>query len=150
MTETETTAESLSLPQQRDIEVIAELKRAHGQARMTDVAESLGVRLPSASEAVKRLVANGLALRPARSEVALTQEGQRIARELDLRHQALKRFMVNVMAMDPEHADTLACRVEHCVDSDFAKRLVDVEGFMEREHPDTIAAIADYVRKRQD
>ena len=149
MTETETTAESLSLPQQRYIEVIAELNAVQGRARMTDVAERLGVRLPSASEAVKRLVANGLALRPARSEVALTQEGQRIAHQLDARHQALKRFMVNMMAMDTDRADTLACRVEHCVDTEFAKRLVDLVAFMEREHPDTITAIADHVRKEQ-
>ncbi len=143
------TAESLSLPQQRYIEVIAELQRERGQARMTDVAERLEVRLPSASEAVKRLVAHGLALRNSRSDVGLTSSGQQIAEQLDERHQALRRFMVDVMAMEATHADELACRVEHCVDREFVERLVDVGGLLEQKYPEALAAIADHVRKRR-
>ncbi len=149
MVEKHDAAESLSLPQQRYIEVIAELQREQGQARMTDVAERLDVRLPSASEAVKRLVEHGLALRNARSDVGLTRSGQQIADQLDGRHQSLRRFMVDVMAMDATRADELACRVEHCVDREFVERLVEVGEVLEQKYPETLAGITEHVRKRR-
>ncbi len=149
MVEVTHSLEDLSLPQQRYIEIIAELKREHGQARMTDIAARLGVRLPSVSEAVKRLVENGLASRNERSDVGLTGRGQQVAEQLDERHQALKRFMVNVMAMDEGRADTLACRVEHSVDGEFAERLVAMAGLLEREYPEALAGIAEHVRRKR-
>jgi DtxR family Mn-dependent transcriptional regulator len=141
-------AESLSLPQQRYIEVIAGLIHEHGQARMTAVAERLEVQLPSASEAVKRLVENGLASRNARFDIGLTRKGKRIAEQLDTRHQALKRFMVDVMAMEGTRADELACRIEHSVDKEFTERLLAVAGLLEREYPEALAGIAVHVRNR--
>jgi len=138
----------LSLPQQQYVEVIDELVREAGLARITDVAERLDVRLPSASQVVKRLVDNGLAVRNERLEVGLTARGRMIAEHLDRRHQALRRFMVDVMAMDADRADELACRIEHCVDGRFAERLVDLAEFLEREYPWAIKGIADHVRDK--
>ncbi len=140
------TSDTLSLPHQRYIEVIDGLVRESGVARITDVAERLDVRLPSASQVVKRLVDNGLAARNERLEVELTPKGRTIAEHLHRRHQALKRFMVDVMAMDARRADELACRVEHCVDGQFAERLVDLSEFLEKEYPWTIKGIAEHVR----
>lgn len=141
-------SDTLSLPQQRYIEVIDGLVRESGVARITDVAERLDVRLPSASQVVKRLVDNGLAARNDRLEVDLTPKGRTIAERLDRRHQALKRFMLDVMAMDANRADELACRVEHCVDGQFAERLVDLAEFLEKEYPWAIKGIADHVRSK--
>ncbi len=148
MVEKEVGRKTLSLPQQRYIEVIDGLVRESGVARITDVAERLDVRLPSASQVVKRLVDNGLAARNERLEVELTAKGRMIAEHLDRRHQALKRFMVDVMAMDEKRADEVACRVEHCVDGQFAERLVDLAEFLEQEYPWTLKGIADHVRGR--
>lgn len=143
-----TTPESLSLPQQRYVEVIAGLLRERGMARVKDVAERLGVSLPSVSEAVKRLLELGIVDRDARRGIVLTESGRRVAGHLEDRHQALKRFMVEVMAMEPERADDVACRVEHCVDREFSSRLVDLAGFLEKEYPWTLRGIAEHVQKR--
>jgi DtxR family Mn-dependent transcriptional regulator len=139
--------EDLSLAQQRYVEVIGGLIRDKGRARTTDVAEALQVSLPSVSEAVKRLVRQGIAVRAGRFEIGLSEEGSRIAGQLESRHGALRRFMVDVMAMKKERADEVACRVEHCVDGDFAERLRKLAEFLEREYPETLQGIADYVRK---
>ncbi len=140
------TRQTLSLPQQRYIEVIDELMREQGAARVTDIAARLDVRLPSASQAVKRLVENGLATRNAQLEVELTRNGRGIAGQLQRRHHALRRFMVEVMAMEHGRADELACRIEHCVDGQFAERLVDLAEFLEQEYPWAVKGIADHVR----
>lgn len=139
-------AESLSLPQQNYVEVIAQLVRNEGHARTTDVAERLGVSLPSASEAVKRLAQLGLVERRSRFQILLTGKGKRIADGLERRHRALKAFMVNVMAMREDKADEVACRVEHCVDGEFAERLRRLAEFLEQEYPWTLKGIADHVR----
>jgi DtxR family Mn-dependent transcriptional regulator len=138
--------DDLSLPQQNYIEVIAELIRDAGHARATDVAELLGVSLPSVSEAVKRLAELGLVERKSRFEISLSAGGRRIAQQLQRRHQALKRFMTEVMAMNEEKADQVACRVEHCVDGEFAERLRTLAEFLEREYPWTLKGIADHLR----
>jgi DtxR family Mn-dependent transcriptional regulator len=138
----------LSLPRQRYVEVIGELARAGGTARMTDVAQRISVSLPSASEAVKRLVEIGIASRGSHLEIELTEKGRRMADQLEQRHQALQRFMVEVMAMDPAAADELACRLEHAASKDFAERLIDPAQFLEQEYPWAIAAIATHVRNR--
>ncbi len=141
--------ESLSLPQQQYVEAIDELLREQGKARLTDVAGRMSVSLPSASEAVKRLVEMGIASRKADHGIDLTSEGRRIAGQLDRRHQALKRFMVDVMAMASDRADDVACRMEHCVDKEFTDRLLDLARFLEQEYPWAIKGIASHVRDKR-
>jgi DtxR family Mn-dependent transcriptional regulator len=140
----------LSLRQQKYMEVIGELVREKGQSSSTDVAKQMGVSLPSVSEAVKRLVELGLARRESRFEIGLTRAGERIATQLEERHRVLKRFMVEVMAMDKKKADEVACRVEHCIDKEFAERLKRLAEFLEQEYPWTLKGIAEYVHTSQE
>lgn len=141
--------DSLSLPQQRYIETIAELVRQAGQARMTDVAARLGVSLPSASETVKRLVELGFARRVEHQGINLTAAGTHVAAQLDRRHYALRGFITNVMAMGVEKADEIACRVEHCVDKEFTDRLLELEEYLEQYHPHALRDIAQHFDKRR-
>ena len=139
--------EDISIPQQRYIESISELGAESGYVRTSDLAEHLDVSLPSVSEAVKRLVGLGLALRKSRSEIGLTKEGRKIAAQLTRRQKALERFMVDVMLMKPRKASSMACRIEHFVDREFADRLSDVVEFLERERPEALKEIADHLRR---
>ncbi len=140
--------ESLSLSQQQYVEAIASLVRDKGRARTTDVARILGVRLPSVTEAVRRLNSLGLTLRRSRFEIALTPRGWRIAEQLDGRQAALRRFMVEILAMPPELADEVACRVEHCVDRGFADRLAALADYMATRDPAARRKAADYIAAR--
>lgn len=139
--------ESISLPQQRYIESIAELGGKGGYVRTSDLAERLGVSLPSVSEAVKRLVGLGLAIRKSRSQIGLSNEGRRIAAQLERRQAALERFMVDVMSMKPAKANRMACRIEHFVDREFADRLLNLAEFLENKRPETLKEIAERLRK---
>ncbi len=138
---------AVSLPKQNYIESIADLVRERGRARTTDLAERLGISLPSVSEAVKRLVKLGFAVRKSRFEIGLTTKGRAIARQLEHRQNALRRFMVEVMAMRPHRADEMACRIEHFVDREFSDRLLELAEFMEHRHPRTLKRISDHLKK---
>jgi DtxR family Mn-dependent transcriptional regulator len=138
--------EQLPLPQQQYIEVIAALVREKGRARMTDVAARLAVKPPSASEAVRRLTEQGLTTHASRARVGLTAAGKRIAERLDYRHRTLRAFVADVMGMDPADADTVACRVEHCVDKRFTDRLLALVQILVEEHPRTLAHIVRRMR----
>ena len=82
--------ERVSLPQQRYIESILELGGRDGYVCTSELAAHLDVRLPSVSEAVKRLVKRGFAVRKSRFEIGLTERGRRIAEQLDRRQKALE------------------------------------------------------------
>ena len=84
--------DEISLPQQRYVESILELGGRDGYVRTSELAAHLDVRLPSVSEAVKRLVKRGLAVRKSRFEIGLTERGRRIAEQLERRQEALERF----------------------------------------------------------
>lgn len=140
--------EALSLPQQRYVETIEELCRTTGSAHTSDLAMRMNVRMPSVSEAVTRLVSQGVAKRNSRHTIELTPKGRAIAEQLKQRHKALLLFMTEVMAMEPARADAMACRIEHCVDKEFADRLLMLAGFLERNHPDLLKAIARHVKRQ--
>ena len=50
--------------------------------------------------------------------------------------------------METARADDLACRVEHCVDRRFTDRLVKLARFLEKEHPETLRAIAKHLSRK--
>ena len=141
--------EDLSLAQQRYVERIDELCRVNGHAHTSDLASGLGVSMPSVTEAVSRLSERGVAIRRPGHEIVLTEHGARIAEQLSRRHLALRRFMTEVMAMEPERADQVACRVEHCVDADFAERLSRMAELLEAEYPWALKGIAQAARESE-
>ena len=140
--------EGISLAQQRYVESISELGADTGYVRTSDLAEHLDVSLPSVSEAVKRLVRLGFAVRKSRSEIGLTGEGRIIAAQLERRQAALERFMVDVMLMKPARASEMACRIEHFVDREFANRLLCLAEFLGNKSPETLKEIADHLRRK--
>jgi Mn-dependent DtxR family transcriptional regulator len=115
--------QELSPKQQAYVETIDELANDNGAARISDVADKLHVSPPSVSEAVGRLVKQGLAVRKSWHEIELSGRGRAIAATLTGRHRALLRFMTDVLGMNPEDADKDACRVEHCISREFGARL---------------------------
>lgn len=136
--------DNLSLPQQKYLEVIAELGERLEWIRITDIAKEMHVKPPSVSEEVKRMEKQGLVKRGPRKEVVLSNTGQELAGQLERRHKALQRFMVSMMAMDKSAADELACRIEHSVSREFADRLGALMEYMEKRHP---AVIKDMARR---
>jgi DtxR family Mn-dependent transcriptional regulator len=114
---------NLSLPRQNYLETIFALCEEHGHAHGKAIAGLLGVSMPSVSEALRGLAAEGVIHYRQRQAVTLTPKGTAIARELALRHAVLATFYERILGCTHKRADEIACRVEHVVDADLINRM---------------------------
>ncbi len=109
-------------------EMIDDLIREHGEARLTDIARLMGVAHPTAAKAVARLKREGLAVsRPYRG-VFLTDAGIAMAERVRLRH----RIVVDVLkalGVPDEAAEMDAEGIEHHVSE---QTLAAFEAFLQR------------------
>jgi Mn-dependent DtxR family transcriptional regulator len=74
------------------LERIAELTEAKGSARVTDLAEALGLRPSSVSNMVRRLAARGLVNYERYRGFTLTDKGRTVAAHIKARHEILTQF----------------------------------------------------------
>lgn len=122
----------LSSTQEDYLESIFKLEETLGAARSRDIAEDLGVSRSTVTSALKGLAARGLVEYEPYSLVRLTEAGKVIARDIAHRHFILGEFFHRVLQLEPEHADAVACKVEHAVDQDVIKRLGQFVLYIER------------------
>ena len=96
------------------VEVILDLTEEEGEARMTEIANRLGVAHPTVAKALRRLESNGLVnLRPYRS-LTLTTTGKELAVKCRSRHKAVVAFLI-ALGLDEVTADSEAEGIEHHV-----------------------------------
>jgi DtxR family transcriptional regulator, manganese transport regulator len=95
-------------------ELIADLIATHGEARMTDIANCLGVAHPTASKTVARLKREGLAVSKPYRGVFLTAAGQAMAERSRQRHRLVVDLLLAVGA-PREAAEADAEGVEHYI-----------------------------------
>ncbi|HUU45192.1 MAG TPA: metal-dependent transcriptional regulator [Acidobacteriota bacterium] len=91
--------------------------------RVKEIAQALGVTMPSVSGALRTLRARGLVVHPAYGTVRLSARGTRIAAAVNRRFAILQRFFTDVLGVDARTAARDACEVEHVVGADTLERL---------------------------
>lgn len=95
-------------------EMIGDLIAEHGEARVADIAERMGVAQPTATKAVARMKREGLAVsRPYRG-VFLTEAGLALAEKVRARHRTVVALLIAV-GVPPETAELDAEGIEHHV-----------------------------------
>lgn len=125
----------LSLKQQSYIETIYELCKTHSHAHTKDIADKMGIKMASVTEAIQGLAEKGIINYQARLNMTLTQLGEDIALELDKRHLALADFFKNILCCSNEYSEDIACKIEHVIDDQFLQRLTDFVTFLRNELP---------------
>lgn len=96
------------------VELIGDLINVHGEARIADIAERMGVAHPTATKTVARLKREGFATsRPYRG-VFLTEEGVKLADRVRARHRSVVDFLIAV-GVPAEIAELDAEGIEHHV-----------------------------------
>jgi Mn-dependent DtxR family transcriptional regulator len=105
------------------LEIIAKLAEKEGHAHVSDIARQLGVKKPSVTATLKSLAEKGLVQYESYHPVELTRKGSQIATQVIKKHQTLKCFLTQCLKLSPEHADTLACKLEHELDDVALERL---------------------------
>lgn len=107
------------------LETIAQLAEQDGHAHVSDIARQLGVKKPSVTATLKALAEKGLVQYESYHPVELTKRGSQIASKVIQKHITIKYFLTNCLKLAPEHADTLACKLEHELDDLAFDRLIE-------------------------
>lgn len=117
-------AKKLSASLEDYLEAIAELSETEGHAHTKEIADKLGVKMPSVTEALRQLTETEYIIYRAHQPVQLTAAGKAVANEIVLRHKVLKRFFTEILGLSPAKAADTACHLEHVVDVDTISRFV--------------------------
>jgi DtxR family transcriptional regulator, Mn-dependent transcriptional regulator len=117
--------EGLSASLEDYLEAILRLERGSRVARISEIAEHLGVSRPSATGAIKSLSARKLVSHARYGHVTLTQDGTRIATEVERRHLAIRDFLTGVLGIPADRAETTACKMEHVLEPEILAYFVD-------------------------
>ncbi len=124
-----------------------------GAVRVQDIATHLGVRMPSVSQAIRRLADQSYVTHSRYGTVALTSRGERAAREVRSRHKVIEEFLMRVLHVSPAVAAQDACALEHVVSPLTLKRLNEFLEFV-RTCPlgaaDAVAHFEEFTRSRAD
>lgn len=108
-------------------------------ASLSILADQLEQRRSTASEAVKRLAADGLVNHAPYGDISLTPEGQRLALQMVRRHRLLETFLMNQLGYGRDEVHNEAEVLEHAVSDLFIERIDAALGFPDRDpHGDPI------------
>ena len=111
---------------------------AHG-ASLSILAEELGQRRSTASEAVKRLVADGLVLHAPYGDITLSDRGRLLALQMVRRHRLLETYLLQELGYARDEVHNEAEVLEHAVSDLFISRIDATMGHPERDpHGDPI------------
>ena len=94
------------------LEIIYELNRKKGRARVKDIALGLNVKLPSVTEMLKKLSDKGFVRYEKYGKIKLTPEGRTIAKSTYNKHKLLTKFFIS-LGIDKKTAIHDACMAEH-------------------------------------
>ncbi len=114
------------------LEAIYNLSRDQGFARSKDIAQQMGVLVPSVTGALRTLAARELILYEPYSVVRLTAQGEKIARRMVRRHNTLRTFLERFLGVTGSEADDNACRMEHAVSPAVMDRLMAFIDFVDQ------------------
>lgn len=108
----------LSPTMENYLETIYLLSEEGVGARLSDIAEKVGVTKASANRAMATLSDLNFVRKEHYKEVHLTPEGLAYATTILHKHTVIKQFFIEVLQIDANIADQEACKIEHVISSD--------------------------------
>ena len=78
------------------LELIGDLLNNHGEARIVDIADRLGIAQATANKTIKRLHKQGYIEKEPYRSIFLTLKGQKIASKSKRRHKIVYDFLINI------------------------------------------------------
>ncbi|MDO5701110.1 MAG: metal-dependent transcriptional regulator [Bowdeniella nasicola] len=107
----------------------------------SDLAARVGVRLSTASDAVKKLTEQGLAHHEPYGAISLSEQGREYAVMMVRRHRLIETFLVSVLGYTWDQVHDEAETLEHAVSDFLVERLDRYLGYPRRDpHGDPIPA----------
>ncbi|MDC7239814.1 MAG: metal-dependent transcriptional regulator [Spirochaetales bacterium] len=116
------------------LEAILQLEEKNRVARVKDIAERLSVQMPSVTGALKNLKSKGLIEYEKNSFINLTPQGKELAEAVLSKHKILLSFLENSLFLGAEKAADEACRIEHSIDKETARRVDNLNSFLTKTY----------------
>lgn len=116
--------EKLSVSLEDYIEEIYSQILKNGNAKVTAIAEALGVKKASVTGALNTLLEKKLINYTPYSPVTLTIEGEKIAKKVLEKHENLAEFFTEVLNIERKDALDIACKMEHIVSEKLFKNMI--------------------------
>lgn len=110
------------------LERIFHLKRGEKPVKTMDLAKELGFPPSTVSTLLKKLSVDGLVKYVSHRGVTLTDKGQKLAIEVVRRHRLSERLLTDVIGLDWTAAHDEACKLEHVISKEVAKKVEDALG----------------------
>ena len=120
------------------LERIQELVDRKGYARVTDIADSLGLSKSAVSNMVRRLAARGFVNYEKYRGFTLTPQGRAVASHIKVRHQILTE-MLNLLGLSPDTVKEEVEAIEHHLKPETLQIFSELVRFW-RAHPEQLQA----------
>ena len=114
------------------LEAIFEIEKSRRVVRVRDVANELGVTMPSVNGALKQLEAKGFISHQKYEYIELTAAGVSKASKISKKHKTIYKFLRDILGVDEKTAQQEACKIEHDLS------------------PGTLVKISDFVKNNSD
>ena len=105
------------------LEQIAEIQEKFGTVNSSVLAERMGCKRSSVTNALQKLSEKGLINYQSYRPVTLTDAGLEKIKRLDSYHKILADFFTNVLKLPEEFSQEEACRLEHQASSETIERM---------------------------
>ena len=128
------------------LERIAGLIEDKGYARVTDVAEALGVKPSTVSNMVRRLAARGFVNYEKYRGFSLTEEGRSVAARIKARHQILTELF-GLLELAPETVAQEVEEIEHHLRPQTLEIFRQLVNYW-KSRPDELRAFLRFARKK--
>ena len=115
----------LSESMENYLEAIFEIEKNKRVVRVRDVANELGVTMPSVNGALKNLEAKGFISHQKYEYIELTEAGVSKASKILNTHKTLYKFLRDILGVDGKTAQQEACKIEHDLSQSTLKKISD-------------------------
>jgi len=116
---------------------IDDLMRRYGYARVSDVARLLNITRGSVSISLKPMKDAGLVIQDENRHLRLSERGQALVDAIKTKRTLFQRLFHDLLGVDTEQAEIDACKLEHLVSDETARRLVSFLRFVDSDAQQT-------------
>lgn len=113
------------------LEAIYVLSLHRKVARVSEIAQKLGVKMASVTGTLKNLAEKGFVQHERYGFVELTENGKEIGKNVYKRHTILKKFLEEILLVKPKKAEKDACQLEHYLSPETFEKFVKFIDFVQ-------------------
>jgi DtxR family Mn-dependent transcriptional regulator len=121
------------------LQAVAALKRDKGYAKVSEIAEALGVTKSGVTSMIRSLVSRGLVDHERYGCVELTPEGSRLAEVTESSRHVLEAFLTEILRIPEAIAHEDACMIEHLVSNEAMSQFVRLTALIQSDQPAAVS-----------